>query len=254
MNHSRKRMNASALLLGVCLLGGFPVRGQSSGRLKGTVRDASGGSVPGANLILFSDERVLTTKANEHGDFEFAPLPSGVRYIEARSNGFRTVSTPLAGITAEPVSLPPLEPGESGGPCGLSYDPPPSASYGERSGNVRLSGTVKDAYGTPLNASSLTLMKADLDAPLTNRRGLRGSFKEALSARGVTNEGGEFQFTDLEPGWYRLTVSHEGYSDQAVSFWVARENLTKVLPIYMIPHGLFTCTVPVVPPQRKETQ
>lgn len=254
MNLARKRLNLSALLLGICLLCAFPVRGQSSGKLEGTVLDASGGPVPGATVILFSDERVLTTKTNEQGEFEFAPLPSGVRYIEARSNGFKTVSVPIADNTAQRVSLPPLEPGVGGGPCGFSYDLPPFAAYVERSGNARLSGTVKDAYGAPLGGSSLKLMKADLHAPSTIGQGLKVFFKEVLAAQGLANDEGEFQFTDLEPGWYTLDVSHEGYSDNAVRFWVARENLTKVFPIYMIPNGLFTCTVPLAPPQRQGTQ
>jgi hypothetical protein len=222
--------------------------------LKGTILDASGGPVPRANVTLFSDEQVLTTRTNEQGEFVFDPLPSGVRYIEARSNGFKTVSIPLAENTAERVSLPPLEPGLGGGPCGFSYDLPPFASYVQRSGNVRLSGAVKDAYGAPLGGSSLKLMKADLHAPSTTGQGLKVFLKEVLAAQGLANDEGEFQFTDLEPGWYTLDVSDEGYSDNAVRFWVARENLTKVFPIYMIPNGLFTCTVPLAPPQRQGTQ
>ena len=241
MNFALKRVGVSAWLLEICLLCVLSVHGQSRTRLKGTVLDITGGPVSGTDVTLFSDERVVTTKTNENGEFEFAPLPSDIHYVEARSKGFRTVSIPVTDNTAERVSLPPLEPGLGGGPCGRSYELAPSGSYEESSGHLRLTGTVKDAYGAPLAGSSLTLMKADLN------EGLKAFSKGTFAAHVFVNDGGAFQFTDLDPGWYRLTASHDGYEDSPVNFWIARETLTRLLPIYLIRKGLFTCTVPLTP-------
>ena len=246
MNLTRKGLTFFGLLLGICLPCICPVRAQSSARLKGIVLDAGGGPVPGADVTLFSDERVLATKANNKGEFEFVPLPSGVRYLEARSNGFRTVGILVPDTIPELVSLPPLWPGEGGGPCGLPYDLPPPVSYEKKVGDVQLTGTINDAYGRPLASSSLTLTRADLNTPLSTGEGLKRLFKQTPAAQSLASDAGEFQFTDLDPGWYRLIVSHPPvYGDHAVDFWVARETLTRLLPIYLVPKGMFTCTVPV---------
>jgi Carboxypeptidase regulatory-like domain len=233
----------SGLLLGACLLSASMFRGQSGSGLEGTVLDQSGGFIPGADVILFSDERVLTTKANENGIFRFASLPSGIRYIEASSLGFASVSIPISDKAPERVSFS-LEPGSGGGVTPICPPPRPnnlrlpSASYEARRENVQLTGTVSDPSGVPQPNASLTLLRADPDVLLGKGRAramkLR-AFKETVVADVSPNEKGEFRFSDLEPGWYALRATREGYSSEYVQFWVARETLTRLSRLYLIP-------------------
>jgi protocatechuate 3,4-dioxygenase beta subunit len=239
----RKQLNVSRLLLGVCLLCVSIVRGQSGTTLEGTVFDASGAPIPGADVTLFSDERVLTTKANEAGIFRFASLPSGLRHVEATSNGFASVSIPMSDEPLEGLSFV-LEPGSSSGvtpicpPPRPNNLPLPSASYEARREIVQLIGTVSDPAGVPQPNASLTLLRADPDVLLGKgrARAMRArAFKETVVAEVSPNEKGEFRFSDLEPGWYALRATREGYSSEYVQFWVARETLTRLSRLYLSP-------------------
>jgi hypothetical protein len=220
--------------------------------MEGTVLDMSGGTLPGADVILFSDERVLTTKANEKGIFRFASLPSGVRYIEASSPGFASVSIPITNKPAERVSFT-LWPGEGGGvtlclPPNMRDMPPASAAYEERRDHVQLTGTVSEPSGLPMPNASLTLQRADPDVLLANGQNShsgvgmkRRPFKVSIIASASPDEKGEFRFSDLEPGWYRLEATREGYLSDGLDFWVARENLIKLSRLYLIPLPVLNC-------------
>jgi protocatechuate 3,4-dioxygenase beta subunit len=61
------------------------------------------------------------------------------------------------------------------------------------------------------------------------------AFKETVVAEVSPNEKGEFRFSDLEPGWYALRATREGYSSEYVQFWVARETLTRLSRLYLSP-------------------
>jgi Carboxypeptidase regulatory-like domain len=241
VNLRRKRHTVSGVFLGVCLLSASTFGGQSGSGLEGTVLDPSGAIIRGAEVILFSDERVLTTETNENGIFRFASFPSDVRYIEASSPGFASVSIPITDKPIERVSFT-LWPGEGGGvtvtpcfPLNMRDTPPASAAYEEKRGNVQVTGAVSDPSGLPIPNASLTLLRADPDALLAagqnSYKGVamkRRPFKESLSASASSDEKGEFRFSNLEPGWYALKVTRQGYSPDYLQFWVARENLTKL--------------------------
>jgi protocatechuate 3,4-dioxygenase beta subunit len=243
VNLTRKSLGAFGLLFGAYLLWCvFAVHAQSGARLTGTVLDVSGGIIPGADVILFSDDRVLTTKANQGGLFQFVLLPPNARYIEASSPGFASVSIAFTDKVPEQVSFT-LSPGSFSGPtplCSLPSNLPlPSASYEERRGNAHLAGSVTEPSGTPLADTSLTLSKADLDTHLEigpHPYGL-SMRKRARSLMVIgkvfSNAKGEFQFVELEPGWYTLKAARDGYSSGFVEFWVARENLTRISRIYL---------------------
>jgi len=241
MNRRRKRLAIFGLLLGTYLLFASTFRGQSGSGLEGTVLDQSGGSIPGADVILFSDQRVLTTKANEDGIFRFPSLPSGPRYIEASSLGFASVSISIGDKAPELVSFV-LQPGMGGGVTPICPPPRPknlpfpSASYEERRANVQLIGTVSDPSGVPLTNGSLTLLRADPDVLLGSGRAVamkRRALKETVVVEVFPNEKGEFRLSDLEPGWYALKATREGYSTEYVQFWIARESLTRLSPLYL---------------------
>jgi hypothetical protein len=54
-----------------------------------------------------------------------------------------------------------------------------------------------------------------------------------------SNNLGEYHFDDLEPGRYRLKVSHNGsYTGTTMEFWIARQNTTQLGPIIMYPEGM----------------
>lgn len=238
----RKRLNVNRLILGACFLCVSIVRGQSETTLEGTVFDASGAPIRGADVTLFSDERVLTTKTDEAGIFRFASLPSGLRYVEAMSNGFASVSIPMSDKSLERLSFV-LEPGSFSRvtpicpPPRPNNLPLPSASYEARRENVQLTGAVSDPSGVPQPSASLTLLRADPDVLLGEGRARAmkfRAFKETVVAEVSPNEKGEFRFSDLEPGWYALRTTREGYSSEYVQFWVARETLTRLSRLYLI--------------------
>jgi protocatechuate 3,4-dioxygenase beta subunit len=244
MIDARKRLSVSGLLLGA-VLSISNVRGQSRATLEGTVLDIGRGPVADANVTLFSDERVLTTKADVVGKFKFAPLPSGAHYIEVSAPGFFSDSISVKDDTRE-VSFA-LEPATSGGVLLACFPsiPPTSVSYEERRGNAQLIGTVTEPLGSPVPHTSITLLRSDLDAPFDHGKnqsrhlGMKQRyFKESVAAQIDSDEKGEFQFAALESGWYTLTAAHEGHETGSARFWVARETLTRVTRVNLFPRPL----------------
>ena len=212
--------------------------------IAGSVVDQTGGFIAGANVFLFSDDRVLTTKTNESGIFNFADLPASVRFIEVSSLGFVSASIPITDETSQPLSITIWVRVSSGRPitqCAPNTLPVPlpSVSHEPRPGNLQLAGVVTDVSRVPLAFTSLTLLQADLNAvPGQNSARALGmkerASNERLIAEFVSNEKGEFHFTDIAPGWYTLKATHDD-SSAIVSFWVARENLTLLSRIYLLP-------------------
>jgi len=64
---------------------------QTTGTLRGTVKDPSGAVVPGAHLTVTLEGSKLprTTNSNASGDYEFAVLPVGRYSLEAEAAGFK---------------------------------------------------------------------------------------------------------------------------------------------------------------------
>ena len=199
--------------------------------IAGSVVDQTGGFIAGANVVLFSDDRVLTTKTNESGIFNFADVPTSVRFIEVSSPGFASASIPITDETPHPLSVK-LRVGEYSGPPIMQCPPnmvpipTPSVSYEPRPGNLQIAGIVTDLSGKPSALTFLTL-QADLNAlPIYEQSPFRPPemkrpLNEKLIAELVSNEKGEFHFTDLEPGSYTLKATRDD-SSAIVSFWVAR--------------------------------
>jgi hypothetical protein len=235
------------------LLSPSTFRGQSGPGLEGTVLDQSGGIIPGADVVLLSDDRVLTTKTNERGIFQFVNLPASVPYIEVSSPGFASASIPITHQTSQPLPIT-LWVGQYSGPAitqcapNMLPVPLPSVSYEQRSGNVQLAGIVTEVSRVPAPFTSLTLLQADLNVPPVSgrnpasTRGMKSFSNERIIAEIVSNGKGEFQFTDLEPGWYTLRAARDD-SSARVSFWVARENLTRLSRIYLLPKNYTGCSV-----------
>jgi hypothetical protein len=80
---------ACLLIVGVAL----PAAAQSSSAtVSGSIRDAQGGTVPKATVVLVSDRRgtTLTGALNASGDFVFPTVPPDVYTLRVSADGFKT--------------------------------------------------------------------------------------------------------------------------------------------------------------------
>ena len=78
-----------------------PLLAQNSSSITGTVRDATGAVVPGANVVLTSVEQgtSLSTKTNAEGDYLIGGLTAGHYTLAVTQTGFKQFKT--GGITLE---------------------------------------------------------------------------------------------------------------------------------------------------------
>ena len=85
-------VRAVAVLILLAIMGQGSLRAQSTGTISGTVADATGAVVPGAEITVRNVEtgitRVLTT--NERGRYAVPQLPPGSYEISASTSGFQT--------------------------------------------------------------------------------------------------------------------------------------------------------------------
>jgi hypothetical protein len=202
--------------------------------------DQTGAPIWNATVTLFSDDRVRTTKVDGDGKFVFVGLTAPTHYLEASSPGFFSASISVADKPSGPVSVV-LRVGDSNGQCLPIADSYPRASYEERSGNAQLAGKVVEFSGPPLARATLTLRRAEFVPLMVNGQDVhptppmrKRQFSYTLAADTISNEKGEFQFTDLEPGWYSLEVAHGGHNGGTIKFWIARENLTRPAEVNLL--------------------
>ena len=91
MNRSRTALLVGAILT---ILSALPARAQSSGRIVGTIRNATGGTVSGAPITVTNQEtgasRVVRSTTN--GTYEAADLPPGMYTVATDVQGFRRVT------------------------------------------------------------------------------------------------------------------------------------------------------------------
>jgi hypothetical protein len=85
---------AAALVL-TLLLGVAPLRAQvDTGTILGTVTDASGAAVRGANVTLTNEgtNATLTTTTGSNGEYKFTPVKIGSYKVSASFQGFQTIA------------------------------------------------------------------------------------------------------------------------------------------------------------------
>jgi hypothetical protein len=226
MNPLGARLTVSAIILTLGFLCNPGAYGQSVKQVEGFVSDQGGGVIPGATVILISDDRIWTSETNADGEFDFANFIGPVRYIEVYSAGFFPARIAIADTTPQPVKIM-LRVGSFSQCIATTV---PLAHYEERSGNVQLTGSVIDDSGSPLPHTNLVLTRLGLDNHLiTGEPGV---------APASTDGKGEFEFENLEPGRYSLTATRDGFNSLwPVNFWIARKSLTRTTQIRLVPKG-----------------
>jgi len=230
------RMNiAVASLLSASLLNVPAARAQLTGRVSGLVVDQTGGVIADASVTLFSEDRVRMAKTDQYGRFDFRDLPEGSDDLEVSSPGFKTVTMTNIQSSERGLFEPILQPGSFSGCMVQDFAPAPSVaflplsgyntSYEERTDNVSVVGILRDIWDRPLSQGTVTLLKALTESTYTT----------------VTNEKGQFRFRDVDPGKYRLKATHDGFFVGSAAFWVTRENLARVVPIYLSTKNVNLC-------------
>ena len=81
----------------------LPVAAQvTTGTVYGTVKDAQGGVIPGATLVLTSDTRGTKSApvvTNATGDYVFPNVTADTYTLEVTMNGFKTLKRPAVVVS-----------------------------------------------------------------------------------------------------------------------------------------------------------
>ncbi|HYV25293.1 MAG TPA: carboxypeptidase-like regulatory domain-containing protein [Pyrinomonadaceae bacterium] len=220
-----------SLILIISIVASTP--GQAAHGVTGSVTDPLSVPIPGAEIRLYSLERILQTTSDSSGRFEFDAVPNGKYEFEVLAQGFKRFTRPDVSVTGStqtakqdhldltarmeiastgsPIVMAPTDiapPGACGQPESVTYGPRKSSD------EDAVAGIVINLYPKmPIAGATLQLLDAS----------------GAQIARQQTNARGEFQFKQIAPGPYRIAFQHPGYnSTESFEFWVARENATYI--------------------------
>src|SRR6184192_359185 len=89
--YRRTIFSSITLILAVLLAAAFSDAQSTGGRIRGTVVDASGGAVVGANVTLINEETHATrdVQTGVNGEYIFLEVPVGTYELDATSQGFK---------------------------------------------------------------------------------------------------------------------------------------------------------------------
>jgi hypothetical protein len=88
----RKRFEFIVLMLALVLSLGVSAFGQeTTGNIRGTVKDPNGAAVANSTVTAKNPQRSFTTTTDEQGTYEFAQLPPGRYVVSASASGFSEV-------------------------------------------------------------------------------------------------------------------------------------------------------------------
>ena len=110
----RKNILTIALIMGLAVLTSAPALPQAAatlGTIEGSVKDATGGRLPGTSVTLRNDETgfVRTVLTNQNGNFKAPLLPLGPYTLTIELSGFQTLVRDGIILTiASTVTLPEL--------------------------------------------------------------------------------------------------------------------------------------------------
>ncbi len=218
-----EKSKAAILLATLILLGANAIlaRAQAPMKINGSVTEEFEQAIRGAQVSLYSVDRVLRTTSDVSGHFQFDNVPAGVYELEVTAEGFKIFTKPDLNVT----DLTRTASGDKSTGLNVTMRIAPtdmdcghfdSVVYDAGKGNDRaaLSGVVVayDASSKPIPNVDVFLLKMDL--VLCEQR---------------TNDHGEFQFQSIVPGRYAIVIRHPGYWElRSKLFWVARENTTQI--------------------------
>jgi Carboxypeptidase regulatory-like domain len=196
------------------LLLAIPVgRCQGRGTLKGIVTDQFDEGLSDALVSLYSPDRVLHVTSDKIGRFDFTNVPSGTYELVVSREGFQArtfdrIRIPEMDTEAMSISLPIANPGSD---CGRA----PAPTYGKLAAHQPvLLGVLRDYARGPVAGFKVRLLKADSTQIVASQR---------------SNEKGEFQFRDVQPGRYLVRASRKSWTAQSQIFWITRENITRII-------------------------
>ena len=156
------RWLATALV--VLCAGAMPVAAQiTTGTVTGTIKDAQGGVIPGATVVLISESRgtrVAPAVTNETGDFVIANVTPDHYTVEVTMDSFKTVRR--AGIAVsggDRVGVPPitLEPGTLAETVNVTAE---AALISTQSAERSYAVTTEQIENLPINRGNFTSLTA----------------------------------------------------------------------------------------------
>ena len=190
--------------------------GQSTAQIRGVVRGPQGAVMIGVTLNLLSLERARKTKTDESGKFEFLDLPLSTYELEVSQAGFAPEPVQKILLSEPVVRQISIDLRLASSEC----FPKIRASYEGQSNKTNLVGNIADfsSPGSPVKNATLTATHIET------------GIMHVVNS----NEKGDFQFVNLEPGKYALKVSHREYAElSGLDFWVTGENLTRLPTVYI---------------------
>src|SRR5213079_2559801 len=156
----RKRMIRVLSVLGLLAMAALPARAQiTTGTVSGTVKDAQGGIVPGATVVLISETQGTKSQpqvTNSTGDYVFPNVARDTYTVEVSMEGFKTLQRKNVQVSgADRVVVPniTLEVGGAAETVNVSAESPMiQAQSGERSFAV----ATEQIEHLPINHTNFT--------------------------------------------------------------------------------------------------
>jgi hypothetical protein len=162
-------------------------------------------------------EKARKTETDENGEFEFLDLPVSTYELQVRQAGVVPVPAQEIPISEPAVRQVSIVLQLTASDC----FPKTQAVYEYRSDKTDLVGNVAE-YSSSRN-------------PVKNAAVIATHIETGTTHVVNSNEQGDFQFVGVEPGKYKLKISHREYSELVgIDFWVTRENLTRLPTVYML--------------------
>jgi hypothetical protein len=193
--------SATLAIAFVSLCALFGVRGAygvPNTSLTGVIFDQAGDVLPGASVTVLCLDRALEARTNSDAAFEFTSLPPGTYTVWVTAKPFLSQAVEnvqiVEGRTRQLIITMKFELP----PCGI---PRPTISYENKTGEPNLVGDVSVASDGPLKGATIKVT----------------ALPSGHNRITTTRQDGTFQFSGLEPGRYKLTATHRGWSGAFVT-------------------------------------